>query len=261
MAIVNEEEIAGLEPADGEQQLQIPNELPVLPLRDIVIYPFMIVPLFVSREKSIRAVDEALGENRMILLASQRDLDKEEPTGEDLYSIGTVAVIMRMLKLPDGRIRILVQGLARANIESVEIGGEYLRARLHVIQEISAPERSLEVEALIRNVRASMEKAANLGKNISPEVMAIIANLDDAGRLADLSASNLELKVEDAQSVLEIADTTARLRRVNEILNKEIEVLTVQQEINTQARADIDRSQREFYLRQQMKAIQTELGE
>ncbi|HJU54493.1 MAG TPA: endopeptidase La [Pyrinomonadaceae bacterium] len=252
----------GLEITEGgEQQLQIPNELPVLPLRDIVIYPFMIVPLFVSRDKSIRAVDEALGENRMILLASQKDLDKEEPAGEDLYQIGTVAVIMRMLKLPDGRIRILVQGLARARIESVEVSGEYLRARLQVVQETTTPERSLEVEALIRNVRASMEKAANLGKNISPEVMAIIANLDDAGRLADLSASNLELKVEDAQSVLDIADTTARLRRVNELLNKEIEVLTVQQEINTQARADIDRSQREFYLRQQLKAIQSELGE
>jgi ATP-dependent Lon protease len=262
MSINSVEIPEALEIADsGEQQLQIPNELPVLPLRDIVIYPFMIVPLFVSREKSIRAVDEALGENRMILLASQKDLDKEEPAGEDLFQIGTVAVIMRMLKLPDGRIRILVQGLARARIESVEAGGEYLRARLQVIQEIAAPERSLEVEALIRNVRASMEKAANLGKNISPEVMAIIANLDDAGRLADLSASNLELKVEDAQSVLDIADTTARLRRVNELLNKEIEVLTVQQEINTQARADIDRSQREFYLRQQLKAIQSELGE
>jgi len=245
----------------GEQQLQIPETLPVLPLRDIVIYPFMIVPLFVSREKSIRAVDEALGENRMILLASQRDLDKEEPTGEDLYRVGTVAVIMRMLKLPDGRTRILVQGLTRAHLESVEEGGEYLRAKLSVMQEPPAPERSLEVEALVRNVRASMEKAANLGKNISPEVMAIVANLDEAGRLADLAASNLELKVEDAQSVLDIADTTARLRRVNELLNKEIEVLTVQQEINTQARADIDRSQREFYLRQQLKAIQGELGE
>jgi ATP-dependent Lon protease len=262
MAIVNEAEIvAGLETAEGEQQLQIPGDLPVLPLRDIVIYPFMIVPLFVSREKSIRAVDEALGENRMILLASQKDLDKEEPTADDLYKVGTAAVIMRMLKLPDGRIRILVQGLVRTEIESVNTGGEYIRARLRVMQEILPPERSLEVEALIRNVRASMEKAINLGKNISPEVMAIIANLDDAGRLADLSASNLELKVEDAQSVLEIADTTARLRRVNDLLNKEIEVLTVQQEINTQARADIDRSQREFYLRQQMKAIQTELGE
>ncbi|MFL6230653.1 MAG: endopeptidase La, partial [Pyrinomonadaceae bacterium] len=245
----------------GEQQLQIPEYLPVLPLRDIVIYPFMIVPLFVSREKSIRAVDEALGENRMILLVSQKDLDKEEPGAEDLYAVGTVAVIMRMLKLPDGRTRILVQGLTRARLESVEAGGEYLRARVAVLQEAAAPERSLEVEALIRNVRGSMEKAANLGKNISPEVMAIVANLDEAGRLADLAASNLELKVEDAQSVLDIADTTARLRRVNELLNKEIEVLTVQQEINTQARADIDRSQREFYLRQQLKAIQGELGE
>jgi ATP-dependent Lon protease len=248
-------------PESIDQQLQIPAELPVLPLRDIVIYPFMIVPLFVSREKSIRAVDEALGENRMILLASQRDLDKEEPAGEDLYKIGTVAVIMRMLKLPDGRIRILVQGLARATLDSVDTTGEFLKARLSVVQETSAAERSLEVEALFRNVRASMEKAVNLGKNISPEVMAIIANLDDAGRLADLAASNLELKVEDAQSVLDISDTTARLRRVNDLLNKEIEVLTVQQEINTQARADIDRSQREFYLRQQLKAIQSELGE
>ena len=262
MAIVNEIETTGLDNAEAvEQQLQIPSELPVLPLRDIVIYPFMIVPLFVSRERSIRAVDEALGENRMIVLVSQKDLDKEEPTADDLYKIGTVAVIMRMLKLPDGRIRVLVQGLARAEIDSVEASGEYLRAHLHVVQEPLAPVRSLEVEALIRNVRGSMDKAANLGKNISPEVMAIIANLDDAGRLADLSASNLELKVEDAQSVLDIADTTARLRRVNDLLNKEIEVLTVQQEINTQARADIDRSQREFYLRQQMKAIQTELGE
>src|SRR4029434_4693161 len=262
MAIVKDPEFTeAIDTTETEQQLQIPNELPVLPLRDIVIYPFMIVPLFVSREKSIRAVDEALGENRMILLASQKDLDKEEPTADDLYKVGTAAVIMRMLKCADGRIRILVQGLARAHIESVDATGEYLRSRVSVMQEVLPPERSLEVEALVRNVRASMEKAINLGKNISPEVMAIIANLDDAGRLADLSASNLELKVEDAQSVLEIADTTARLRRVNELLNKEIEVLTVQQEINTQARADIDRSQREFYLRQQMKAIQSESGE
>ncbi len=262
MAIIKDAEITeGIEVADTGQDLQIPNDLPVLPLRDIVIYPFMIVPLFVSREKSIRAVDEALGENRMILLASQKDLDKEEPSADDLYKVGTAAVIMRMLKLPDGRIRILVQGLARAEIESVDTTGQHLRARVHVMEEILPPERSLEVEALVRNVRGSMEKAVTLGKNISPEVLAIIANLDDAGRLADLSASNLELKVEDAQSVLDIADTTARLRRVNDLLNKEIEVLTVQQEINTQARADIDRSQREFYLRQQMKAIQSELGE
>src|SRR5258707_7424703 len=166
--IINDDISAVLEPAEAEQQLQIPEELPLLPLRDIVIYPFMIVPLFVSREKSIRAVDEALGENRMILLASQKDLDKEEPTAEDLYKVGTAAVIMRMLKLPDGRIRILVQGLARAEIESVDTTGQYIRSRVHVMQEALPPERSLEVEALVRNVRASMEKAINLGQNISP---------------------------------------------------------------------------------------------
>src|SRR5437870_794833 len=219
--IINDDISAALEPTEAEQQLQIPDELPVLPLRDIVIYPFMIVPLFVSREKSIRAVDEALGQHRMILLTCQKDLDKEEPQQDDLYNVGTVAVIMRMLKLPDGRIRILVQGVSRAKVESVNATDDFLRARLGVMPEIVASERSLEVEALMRNVRSLMEKAAALGKNISPEVMAIIANLDDAGRLSDLSASNLELKVEDGQSVLEIADTTTRARRENEVLNKE----------------------------------------
>lgn len=253
---------AGLNEGDVvEPMMQIPSELPVLPLRDIVIYPFMIVPLFVSRDKSIKAVDEALSQNRMILLVSQKDVDKEDPEKDDLYTVGTVAVIMRMLKLPDGRIRILIQGLSRAKVDTVTPGSDYIRANVSPISEPLAPENSLEVEALVRNVRSSMERAASLGKNISPEVLAIIANLEDAGRLADLSASNLELKVEDAQSVLDIYDPIQRLRKVNDLLSKEIDVLTVQQEINTQARADIDRSQREYFLRQQLKAIQSELGE
>lgn len=250
--------------ADGEiiePMMQIPSDLPVLPLRDIVIYPFMIVPLFVSRDRSIRAVEEALKDNRMILLVSQRDVNKEEPEQPDLYEVGTVAIIMRMLKLPDGRIRILIQGLSRCKVDSVSGTGEYVKASVTPVSEPLAPENSLEVEALVRNVRGSMERAASLGKNISPEVLAIIANLDDAGRLADLSASNLELKVEDAQTVLDIHDPVPRLRRVNDLLSKEIDVLTVQAEINTQARADIDRSQREYFLRQQLKAIQAELGD
>ncbi|MEZ5346256.1 MAG: endopeptidase La [Pyrinomonadaceae bacterium] len=245
----------------SETLMQIPSNLPVLPLRDIVIYPFMIVPLFVSRDKSIRAVDEALSQNRMILLVSQKDLDKEDPTQKDLYEVGTVAVIMRMLKLPDGRIRILTQGLSRAHVDKVQTDKEFVTSELTPITEPTTPVDSLEVEALVRNVRDSMEKAAGLGKNISPEVLAIISNLEDAGRLADLSASNLELRVEDGQSVLDITEPIGRLRRVNELLNKEIDVLTVQQEINTQARADIDRSQREYFLRQQLKAIQSELGD
>lgn len=261
MVEVEEFTIAMPEGEIVEPMMQIPSELPVLPLRDIVIYPFMIVPLFVSRDRSIRAVEEALKDNRLILLVSQRDVNKEEPERKDLYDVGTVAVIMRMLKLPDGRIRILIQGLSRCEVNSVETGGEYVTACITPIQEPLVADGSLEVEALMRNVRGSMERAASLGKNISPEVLAIIANLDDAGRLADLSGSNLELRVEDAQSVLDIHDPVPRLRRVNELLNKEIDILTVQQEINSQARSDIDRSQREYFLRQQLKAIQGELGE
>ncbi len=261
MADIQEFPISLSEGEIVEPMMQIPAVLPALPLRDIVIYPFMIVPLFVSRDKSIKAVEEALKDNRMIVLVSQKDVNKEDPARDDLYDTGTVAIIMRMLKLPDGRIRILIQGLSRTAVDSVDSSGDHVTANITPVSEPLAPENSLEVEALVRNVRGSMERAASMGKNISPEVLAIIANLDDAGRLADLSASNLELKVEDAQSVLDIVDPVTRLRRVNELLSKEIDVLTVQQEINTQARADIDRSQREYFLRQQLKAIQSELGE
>src|SRR5947199_3275749 len=151
---IEKEMVETLEPSEPDPQLQIPDELPLLPLRDIVIYPFMIVPLFVSRERSIRAVDEALGEHRMILLACQKDLDKEEPKQDDLYKVGTVAVIMRMLKLPDGRIRILVQGVSRAQVKSVDTGNDFLRASSKMMPDEPAPERSLEVEARMRNVRA-----------------------------------------------------------------------------------------------------------
>jgi ATP-dependent Lon protease len=247
-------------PELNEEQIKVPETLPVLPLRDIVIFPFMIVPLFVSRERSIKAVDQALAENRMIMLAAQKDPDKEEPGVDDLFNTGTAAIIMRMLKLPDGRIRILVQGIARARINYIEENQNFLQARIEELKETVA-EQSLELEALTRNVRSALEKSVTLGKNISPEVMAIVTTVEDPARLADLAASNLELKVEDAQTVLEQLDVMSRLHRVNELLAKEIEVLTVQQEINTQAKGEIDRSQREFYLRQQLKAIQQELGE
>jgi ATP-dependent Lon protease len=221
----------------------------------------MIVPLFVQRERSIRAVEQALAENRMIMLVAQRDLEKEEPAGMDLYDYGTAAVIMRMLKMPDGRIRILVQGLSRARVSRFEEGQPHLVAHIEPLAEAEPDTDELELEALTRNVRASLERAITLGKNISSEVMAIVANLEDPGRLADVAASNLELKVADAQSVLEKLDPSDRLRRVNELLAREINVLLVQQDINTQAKGEIDRTQREFYLRQQLKAIQMELGE
>lgn len=254
-------ELPDVQITSDEEPLKLPDSLPVLPLRDIVIFPFMIVPLFVQRERSMRAVEQALVESRMIMLAAQRDLEKEEPLGDDLYDYGTAAVIMRMLKMPDGRLRILVQGLTRARVTRYQDDQPHLIAHIEPLSDAEPDTDELELEALIRNVRSSLERAITLGKNISSEVMAIVANLEDPGRLADVAASNLELKVSDAQSVLEKLDPADRLRKVNELLAREIKVLLVQQEINTQAKGELDRSQREFYLRQQLKAIQTELGE
>jgi ATP-dependent Lon protease len=245
-----------------EEAPKIPEVLPVLPLRDIVIFPFMIVPLYVSRDRSIKAVDHALGENRMILLAAQKKQEEEDPGPDDIYPVGTVALIMRMLKLPDGRIRVLVQGIGRARIVSFEEGLPHLQARIETITEPEVKEKgSLELEALMRNVKAALEKSTNLGKPISAEVIVIATNMDEPGRLADLTASNLDLKVEGAQEILEAVEPVERLRRVHELMAKELEVLTMQQEISSQAKGEMDRSQREFFLRQQMKAIQSELGE
>jgi ATP-dependent Lon protease len=245
-----------------ESPIKIPEILPVLPLRDIVVFPFMIVPLFVSRERSIKAVDQSLSENRLIFLISQKDTEQDEPGLDDLYKMGTVAIIMRMLKLPDGRLRILAQGLSRARVEYFdETSKPYLQAKTSVVNEPILENPPVEITALIRNVRSALEKAVNLGKNISSEVMVLIVNLDDPGRLADLVASNLELKTEDAQTALDLVDPVARLKKIHELLAKELELLTVQQEINIQAKGEIDKSQREFYLRQQLKAIQQELGE
>src|SRR5437870_2911217 len=244
-----------------EEPPKIPEVLPVLPLRDIVIFPFMIVPLYVSRERSIKAVDQALADNRMILLAAQKRQDDEDPGPDDIYGMGTVALIMRMLKLPDGRIRVLVQGIGRARILSFEEGHPHLQARIEAVTEPEVTDKSLETEALMRNVKAALEKSANLGKPISPEVIVIATNMEEPGRLADLTASNLDLKVEGAQEILEAVDPVERLRKVHELTAKELEVLAMQQEISSQAKGEMDRSQREFFLRQQLKAIQSELGE
>jgi len=259
MAELEEKEVA---PADREADLPIPDILAVLPLKDVVVFPYIILPLSVSREKSINAVDAALAEQRIIMLVAQKDGQNDTPRPDDLYTVGTVAAIMRMLKLPDGRIRLLVQGLSRARIDSVLAEEPYLKAKITRLEEASTPEElPPEHEALLRSVKQNLEKSVSLGKNISPEVMVIAGNLDDPARLADLAASNLDLKLEDAQKILESTDPMERLRIVNESLTKEITVLTMQQEISTQARGEMDKSQREYYLRQQLRAIQQELGE
>ncbi len=253
------DEPSGQEPAE----LEIPDVLPVLPLRDAVLFPFIILPLSIGREHSTLAVDEALGGHRMLMLVGQRDSDLERPERADLYDIGTVASITRMLKLPDGRIRILVQGLTRARITHLTQSAPHLEAEVVQVQDVEPASKTsaLEREALMRNVRQQLEQAANLGKNVSPEVLVIVANLEDSGRLADLVASNLELPAEEAQELLEELDPFLRLRRMNEILTRELQVLSMQQNIASQARDEMDRSQRDYFLRQQLKAIQEELGE
>ncbi len=246
-------------PDDG--QIQIPPTLPLLPLRDVVVFPFMVVPLYVNRDSSIAAVDSALAQNRLLLLATQKDPQEDNPDADGLYRIGTVAIIMRMLKLPDGRLRILVQGLMRAKITKVETGGPSLVASVEPIKEPEGKSVGIRIEALVRNVKSAVETAVNLGKNISSEILAILSSIDDPGRLADITAANIDIKVKASQEILSIVNPIRRLQKVNEILQREIELLGVQQKINAQAKDEIDKSQREYYLRQQLKAIQDELGE
>ena len=248
-------------PVQKEEDLVVPDTLPLLPIRDIVIFPFMIVPLFVGREKSISAVDAALTKDRLIFMTTQKDISDEEPPPKGLYQTGTVGIVMRMLKLSDGRVKILVQGLTRAIVkEYVQEKPAYI-VSIEKVKEITVSQPPLEVEAMIRNVKEQLEKLASLGKVISPEIMMIIEGMNEPGRLADIVAANLGLKIEDAQNALEIFDPIKRLERVNEYLVKELQVATMQAKIQSQAKEEMDKSQREYFLREQMRAIRSELGE
>ena len=244
-----------------DKEAQIPGNIPVLPVRDIVVFPYMIIPLFVGREISIKAIEHALSSNRMILLLTQKDLSIENPVSSDLYNIGTVGMIIRMLKLPDGRVKVLVQGLSKARVTRFTQSEPFIAADIEKIEEIKLPALNIEDEAQIRTVKEQLDKAVSYGKTILPDIMVVIENLDEPGRLADLVASNLGLKTEQAQEILEISDPIQRLKRVSDILGREIELLIVQQKIQSEARGEIDKTQREYYLREQLKAIQKELGD
>ena len=244
-----------------DDAVKIPKSLPVLPLRDMVVYPFIISPLSIARESSILAVDSALAGNRMVLLLAQKEKDVDEVAESDLYRVGTVAVIMRMLKLPDNRIRVLVQGVCRASVDELTAARPFVVAKISRMAEAACPPESPERQVTVRAAKKALERYSSLGRTIPSEVMVIANNLDDPGRLADLAASNLDLKVEEAQNVLETADPLERLRQVSELLKREIDLQLMQQEIDSLARDEIDKSQREYYLRQQLKAIQNELGE
>jgi len=222
----------------------------------------MILPFFVGRDSSIQAVEHALNKtDRLILLSSQKDMKAEAPSPDEIYETGTIAMIMRMRKLPDGRVKILVQGLSKARITEFTQEAPYFMCKLMKVSDVAVPENNVAANALMRNIREQLEKVINLGKSLSPDILMILEDIKDAGRLADLVASNLNLHVEEAQAILETLDPMERLHKINEILSRELEILAMQNKIKSTAKEEIYKNQKEYFLREQIKAIKSELGD
>ena len=241
-------------------QVEIPDVLPLLPIRDIVIYPYMMLPLFVGRDVSIRAVEEALSRDRLIFLVSQVNSAEESPMPSDIHRVGTIASIMRMLKLADGRVKILVQGLAKGEVDTYLRERPFFEVKIRKVIEPTLAEVPIEVEALMRTAKEKIEQILNL-KNLPPEIVMVTDNISDPGVLADLVASNLRLKIDESQAILEVFDPIERLKKVNELLTRELELSAMQARIQSQAKEEMSKTQRDYYLREQLKQIQQELGE
>ncbi|MEN2494342.1 MAG: Lon protease [Hyphomicrobiaceae bacterium hypho_1] len=232
---------------------------PVLPLRDIVVFPHMIVPLFVGREKSINALEEVMRSDKQILLVSQKNAGDDEPSLEDIYSIGTLASVLQLLKLPDGTVKVLVEGVSRASITSYTNNEEHFEAVIERIEEDVGVDE--EVEALSRSAISQFERYVKLNKKISPEVLGTISQIDDYSKLSDTIVSHLAIKIADKQEILEITSITERLERVYALMESEISVLQVEKKIRSRVKRQMEKTQREYYLNEQMKAIQKELGD
>ena len=241
-------------------QVEIPEVLPLLPIRNIVIYPYMMLPLFVGRDVSIRAVEESLSRDRLIFLVAQKNSAEEAPNPSDINRVGTIASIMRMLKLADGRVKILVQGLSKGEVDTYLRERPFFEVKIRKVIEPTLPEVPIEVEALMRTAKEKIEQILNL-KNLPPEIVMVTDNISDPGVLADLVASNLRLKIEESQAILEIFDPIERLKKVNELLSRELELSTMQARIQNQAKEEMSKTQRDYFLREQLKQIQQELGE
>jgi len=232
---------------------------PVLPLRDIVVFPHMIVPLFVAREKSIRALEEVTKTDRLILLATQKNAGDDDPATDDIYTIGTLASVLQLLKLPDGTVKVLVEGVARANVKNYTSVEDYYEADAEAIADDIGS--AIEVEALGRSVISEFESYVKLNKRISSEVVGAVTQIDDFSKLADTVASHLSVKIADKQDVLETINVGKRLEKCLSLMESEISVLQVEKRIRTRVKRQMEKTQREYYLNEQMKAIQKELGD
>ncbi len=244
-----------------EETIEVPEELPLMAVRDVVLFPSMVIPLFVGREASLEALNQALDTDRLIVLSTQKNPDLEEPSPEDIYQVGVVAVIMRTLKLPDGRLKVLVQALARVIITDFLQTSPFFKVRIELVKEEEPKEIDVETEALIRSVKETAEKVFALRGQLNPDLTSLLDSLEEPGRLADIVATHLHLKMSEAQELLEIFDPVERLKRLHHFLLRELEVATVKAKIQTEAQEEMSRTQREYFLREQLRAIKRELGE
>ena len=240
---------------------EIPDVLPLLPVRDLVVFPYMIAPLRVSRPISLDAVQAALqNEQRLCFIVAQLESAEDDPKPTSLYRTCTVGIIMRMRKLSDGGLKILIQGLCRARIQRFIAEQPSYRVRLDIMEE-PTPASTVELEALVRTVKQNVERVAELGRTVQPELALVLQNVDEPGRMADLVASNLTLKLADAQAILEMDDPVQRLAKVNQALENEVGILEVQNRIQSRAKEEMSKTQRDYYLREQLRQIRHELGD
>ncbi|MEO0975415.1 MAG: LON peptidase substrate-binding domain-containing protein, partial [Pseudomonadota bacterium] len=244
---------------DGPEPYENLDDVPVLPLRDVVVYPHMVIPLFVGREKSIEALDRAMQSTKQILLVAQQQADVDAPTPQDLYSVGTLANILQLLKLPDGTVKVLVEGRDRAQIDEMRVS-DMFTASVSVIEEHGDSE-ARETTVLSRAVISQFEQYVKLNKKVPPEILTSLQGIEQAGRLADTIAAHMALKLDTKQRILEIPDVRARLEQVLALIEGEIDVLQIEKRIRGRVKQQMERSQREYYLNEQMKAIQKELGD
>ena len=246
---------------DEDVDAEIPGVLPLMPVRDVVVFTDMVLPLFVGREKSVRAVQEAVAQGGYLFLATQMDPAIENPDTDEIFTTGTVSRVLRMLKLPDGSVKVLVQGFAKAKIVNYTRRRSLYRVKVEMLQEPAVDKISLEIEALMRNVREHCEKILILRGEMSGDVITILKSVEEPGKLADLVASNLSLNIEDSQQLLEVTDPMERLKKVNHLLSREVQLSTMQAKIQSDVKEEISQSQRDYFLREQMRAINRELGE
>ena len=235
--------------------------MPVLPLRDVVVYPHMVIPLFVGRQKSIQALERAMGDDKKIFLVAQKDAGQDDPSPDDIYRIGTISTILQLLKLPDGTVKVLVEGGERARVEAFVDDDDFFGAELTVLDAPEEEGDERELEVLTRSVLAQFEQYVKLNKKVPPEILASLTSIDDAGRLADTIAAHLSVKVDQKQTILEIESRRERLEHMIARLEEEIDLLQVEKRIRGRVKRQMEKSQREYYLNEQMKAIQKELGD